>query len=183
MSSSTNLATGSETPPYPQSPDHHRRRRDRSPPPSQSPSRRGSPRINLHHRTMSSIGGEWTTRGRNNDWEQGSSLNEDSREKPMTTRKRWHALSPGPQKAKTFFTYFIFSLLIGCNIYIIARSFATDSTRLKDLLSVSERKCSMGGDAGRNGAFFDNDQYYRANPSPMSCDLCPPGDEFCESIG
>ncbi|KAJ9121924.1 hypothetical protein QFC24_004506 [Naganishia onofrii] len=40
----------------------------------------------------------------------------------------------------------------------------------------------MGGDAGRKGAFFDNDQY-GANPSPMSCDLCPPGDEFCESIG
>lgn len=184
MSSSANLATGSETPPYTQT-DHHRRRRDRSPPPSQSTSQRSSPRINIHQRTMSSLSGEWTTRGRNNDWQQDPSSNGDTREKPLTTRRRWHTLSPGPLKAKTFLTYFTFSLLIGFNIYIIARSFTADPTRLKDLLSMGDRKCEMGmngGDPGRNGAFYDDEQY-GARSSPMSCDLCPPGDEFCKDIG
>lgn len=115
----------------------------------------------------------------------------DDREKPMT-RRRWFpfrdTISPGPLKAKTFLTYFIVSLLVGINILLLIAhdDFAADSTRFKGLLHSGERKAydasSLGGDVDKTLP-LTTEESHGSRSLPMSCDLCPPDNEFCKSIG
>jgi hypothetical protein len=134
-------------------------------------------------------GEDWLISGRNGHTE--LSINgADDRKKP-TTRKRWFpfrdTISPGPLKAKTFLTYFIVSLLVGINILLIAHNdFAADSTRFKDLLFSGDRKAydasSLGGDVDKTLSLA-GEESHGSRSLPMSCDLCPPDNEFCKSIG
>jgi hypothetical protein len=134
-------------------------------------------------------GEDWLISGRNGHTE--LSVNgADDRKKP-TTRKRWFpfrdTISPGPLKAKTFLTYFIVSLLVGINILLIAHNdFAADSTRFKDLLYSGDHKAydasGLGGDVDKTLSPAEEGSH-GSRTSPMSCDLCPPDNEFCKSIG
>ncbi|KAJ9096754.1 hypothetical protein QFC21_005024 [Naganishia friedmannii] len=128
----------------------------------------------------------WLNEGQTRDIEPPNDAN--GREKPTRRRLFRDAISPGPLRSKTFLTYFIVLLLVGINILLVAQTnFAADSTRPKDLLYSGERTVKetsrFEGDVHGTSSLLEEEEGYAARSSPMTCDLCPPSNEFCKSIG
>lgn len=77
--------------------------------------------------------------------------------------------------------------MIGINIYIIARSFAIDTHQQHLVLpeddTPKDRVLASRDSQSLNVKSYDLEEYYGSRDSPMFCDLCPSGNEFCKSIG
>jgi hypothetical protein len=87
-------------------------------------------------------------------------------------------------RTKNLLTYLFFILMIGINIYIIAQSFfAMPDARLMHLDGRKGKSSLESMVKGIERKSFELEQYYASRDSPMFCDLCPSGDEFCKSIG
>ena len=191
--SSEVLLAGSDTPSYTQQPvDQHRRKRNHDSPTVDEGTQ-------LHFEKMASQLSDWSTHGAINlpniptkpqsDWLRNS----DGDEKGKYKSRRWSLLdSPGSStkgraSTRSYFTYLLFSVMIGINIYIIARSFAMDPQQKHHVLHQDdlpkERLLIQRDTRPIEAKSYDLEEYYGSRDSPMFCDLCPSGNEFCKSIG
>lgn len=97
------------------------------------------------------------------------------------------AHTKGRSPTRSYLTYLLFSVMIGINIFIIARSFSNDTHQKHRILTedvAAKDKVPMGRRSQPVDAkSYDLESYYGSRDSPMLCDLCPSGDEFCKSIG
>lgn len=190
------VRVGLDTAPYtPSPPDSHRGKSNQSPPPSKDYQQsRSLPETPIHQRRMAAQPSEWSPGGpiaansveKRADWHNGS----DPNGKKTGNRRWWSlraAIPSGPRPflpSRTSLTYFVFSLLISVNIYIIAQSFTGGPELRQRMMHLGERKDEHQAsleDMDRKS--FDLDSYYGSRDSPLFCDLCPSGDEFCKSIG
>jgi hypothetical protein len=148
---------------------------------------------------MLPLAGDWTPNGAINvpsniaqsqaDWLTTSI----SDEKRKHHRRGWSlgdassTHSKGRTPTRSYLTYLLFSVMIGINIFIIARSFSNDTHQKHHVLpqDVSQKdRVPMGRRSQAVDAkSYDLEGYYGSRDSPMLCDLCPSGDEFCKSIG
>lgn len=91
-------------------------------------------------------------------------------------------------RTKNLLTYLFFILMIGINIYIIAQSFFSAPESPLRMMHLDGRKSESSSlqdvlVKGMERKSFEIDRYYASRDSPMFCDLCPSGDEFCKGIG
>lgn len=207
------VPAGSDITPYtqPSPADHHRRKRNQSPPPSAESTQQVSsgtvPETPVHQRRMLTQPSEWTGGAETMDGGMEKRVHWTNIPSPEHKKKRqW--LSFGRRKTsatrlssgtslsgnsllssrnKNLLTYLFFILMIGINIYIIAQSFFSPRNLGHQVMRPSERKRAQSLESvlvkESERKSFKLDEYYASRDSPMFCDLCPSGDQFCKDIG
>jgi hypothetical protein len=210
--SAPTVLVGSDSTPYTQLPplDHHRRKRNASPPPSMESSQQEStgtvPETPVHQRRMLTQPGGWTGGSETMDsvaekrvhWTNIPSPEHKKHRRWLTLGRRTASgstrLSSGSSlvgtsllssRTKNLLTYLFFLLMIGINIYIIAQSLISPIEPGRQVMRPSERRQSLEKKLvkGMERKSWNLEEYYASRDSPMFCDLCPSGDQFCRDIG